>query len=85
MIDFKMANVHTKTYSSDNKFLVDVVETENDYEAWIYRKGDGIKNLMFGCPKTQQSYSEFIELVMYNLDTYKHDYWLDAFDRDYAY
>ena len=66
----------TMTYSHDNYF-VDIVTTGSHYEAWIYRddyfyRGDkGRKRFMFGRPKDQQSYFDFMELVTNSIGDYE--------------
>lgn len=55
----------------DHGYLIDIVTLRNDYEAWIYCEDDGVKHLMFGMPKEQQSYEEFLEIVEANIDDYR--------------
>ena len=64
----KKSNFKTETFTWDGGFMVDVVTTSDTYEAWIYHKDYGIKELMFGMPKKQQSYEKFIEIVEWNVD-----------------
>lgn len=69
-------------YSAGDGFLIDVFEnkTEDTYEAWIYHKDYGMKNLMFGMPTTQQRYKEFLECVECDIDEQKRIY-----SEDYIY
>lgn len=49
-------------------FMVDIVETPTEYEAWLYHKDYGIKELMFGTNKTQhKDRADFCEMVENNL------------------
>lgn len=55
-------------------FYVDIVESEDEYEAWLLKKDYGVSSLMFGCPKHQEcdnsdwSFERFVyELVEPNL------------------
>ena len=57
-------------------YLVDIVTTKEDYIAWIYKDSIGKKDLMFGCPKDQQSYFEFYEIVKANVTDY-----MDLYDK----
>lgn len=52
----------TMTYEHEG-YLVDIVTEKDNYEAWIYLKDYGDKHMMFGMPKSQQSYFEFFEIV----------------------
>lgn len=71
-------NIKTSTYWINNDFLVDIVETPENYEAFLYSKDYSIKMSMFGCPISQQSYDYFLELVETNLqehiEAYKNEY-----------
>lgn len=59
----------TKTYVHHG-YLIDIVANRNDYEAWIYADDMGEKHLMFGAPKCQQAYNDFLDLVQANFDDY---------------
>lgn len=60
-------------YTKDT-FVVEVFEEEELYEAWIYEKSYGVKNLMFGIAKDDMSKDEFVQLVFNNFDQYANDY-----------
>ena len=56
-------------------FYVDIVEYEEDLEAWLLKKDFGVSSLMFGWPKRQEcdnsdwSFERFVnELVEPNLE-----------------
>ena len=66
----KKANAITRTYDYDGTYMVDVVTTDDYYEAWLYNILYGIKTSMFGVPKSQQSYREFLDIVVSNIDEY---------------
>ena len=55
----------------DHGYIIDIVSLRNDYEAWISCEDYGIKHLMFGMPKEQQSYKEFCDIVEANINDYK--------------
>ena len=59
--------ISTTTYEH-GEFLVDIVTTEDSYEAWICRKNYGMKALFFGVFKKQNTLDKFLELVKANLD-----------------
>lgn len=77
-------NFKIETFEFES-WIVDIVTTDTNYEAWIYRSEYGVKMLMFGMPKEQQSYDEFIDIVEGNLETneyqsmYLYDYCSDEF------
>lgn len=70
--------INIETYRYDNDYYIDIIETSEYLEAWIYNKNYGIKMLMFGTPILEQSYSEFIELAETGapafIKYYKEDY-----------
>ena len=51
-------------------FMVDIVEMEDVFEAYLYRNGYGVKSLMFGVDKAQTTKEDFISLVSANLHTH---------------
>ena len=67
-------NYKFKTFGYDDGFRMDIVITENNYEGWIYHKDYGVKKLMFGLPKSQQTYDEALEIFSYNVDEYIESY-----------
>lgn len=68
----KKTNIITETYrlSLFDGFLVEIEETESEYAAYLYHEEYGIKMLMYGMPKEQQSKAEFMEIVEYSVDDY---------------
>ena len=54
---------------------IDIVETSGEYMAYIQIDTCGIKSLMFGAPKEQQSKDYFIQLVEANLSDYADSYY----------
>lgn len=65
-------NVKITRYES-NDLWVDVIETEDNFEAWTTLKDYGVSNLLFGMPKYQPvnedvDYDSFVEIVAANLD-----------------
>lgn len=59
----------------EDVFIVEVMETETEYEAWIRLQSYGVSMLMFGSPKVQPafgevSYDDFISLVESNIQEY---------------
>lgn len=76
----KLDDVKTETFWVRDLFFVDVNTLPENYEAWIYHKEYGVKMLMFGMPKYQQSYEEFLELVDDDAATY-----IDNYSQEYMY
>lgn len=64
------SNDKTETFdivAYGTNFKLDIVETCADYEAYIYAPAYSIKELMFGCPKEQQTKAEYMDIVAGNL------------------
>ena len=51
-------------------FMVDIVETEDSFEAHLYRDGYGVKIFMVGVNKAQTTKEAFISLVDDNMCDY---------------
>lgn len=64
----------TETFDAGSGFRMDVVITSDCYEAWIYHESIGIKVLMFGLPKDQQTYKKAVEIMKDNFTGYISDY-----------
>ena len=66
----------TKTTNYDVKggFYIDVVETENEYGAWMYHKDYDIKALMFYEDKATYGRDAFMSLVDVSVVGFKDDY-----------
>jgi len=58
------------TYCFDRHYIVDIFKVDDTYEAWLYNREYGIKDLMFGMPVEQQSFDEFLEIVEANVPEY---------------
>ncbi len=64
----------------DTGFMIDIVDDlENDsYEAWLYHRGYGVKDMMIGMPKTQGDFRMFTSYVSAHIDCdmcyYQHRY-----------
>ncbi len=62
----KRTEIKTITYDTGfRNFMVDVVETDYGYEAYLYKSDHGIKDLMFGLQ--EKDIDEFVETVEANL------------------
>lgn len=75
----RLNEIKTETYTLCG-FIVDIVENSEDFEAYIQKTGYGVKSLVFGMPKNQQTYNDFLDLVEINLlnepyfEDYENDY-----------
>lgn len=70
-----------KTYELNDKrgHMIDIVETADTYNVWIYSEFYGTKTLMFGVLKEYfSSYNELKDFVLANL--YENGY-LEIYDR----
>ena len=64
----------TITYVYDDEYMIDIVTTRTTFESWIYKRDYCTKMFLFGVPKDQQPYFEFMELVKENIPDYIEDY-----------
>lgn len=62
-----------ETYEFDGGFRVDIVETSDTYEAWLYHKDAGIKSLIIGgVPKNKPLTADAIaEDLAESIESYK--------------
>lgn len=74
----KVMSIRTTTYE-DGDFLIDIVETDKAWEAWLYRKDYGVKDLMFGMLKKDYSEDRFLNFVIVNLEWHE-----EFYDKDHA-
>lgn len=65
----KQTDVKLTRYEAGD-YWIDIVELPNEFESWITHKNYGVSDLMFGCPKQQQTLDSFIDLVRCNLADY---------------
>ena len=68
-LDFK-----TKTYSVKREYLIDVVETDDYYEGYIYTKDSTIKMFMIGCPSETVTEAEFRDMLEDDLAVFVSEY-----------
>lgn len=84
-------NITTTTYKFNDNYYIDIVELDDTFEAWIYNKDVGDKELMFSVAKDQpdakigpKHYTKelFIDLVLAN-NVYRYiaDYF-DEYERE---
>lgn len=64
-----------------NEYYIDIVEMEDEFEAWICEKGDGVSLFALGLPKYQPSFQEsgetfasFYEFVEEKLEEFIDEY-----------
>lgn len=80
----KRVNNEIATYEYKINIRVDIVETPDSFEAWIYDKNYGIKELMWGEPKNntrfnepyRQTFEEFKKLVSASIEKYIGSYYM---------
>ncbi len=81
-------NIKITTYDYRDGFKVDVIENieKEVIEAWLYHKDCGIKELMFGVPKHQEStglsitLDGFLDMVEANLESQNY---IDNYEDEY--
>lgn len=57
-------------YEVAGGFLIDIIETKDQFEAWISLKGYGKKEHMFGGRKESETLESFSEIVYGNIPRY---------------
>lgn len=79
MLKFTKVKLTTKTIETKyagHRFLIDIVESENRIEAWIYTANMGVKDYMFGVLKENHPAEDFIGIVKDRFEEYA-DLYLD--------
>lgn len=79
----KIENINITTYEYKNGTMIEIVEKDDSFEAWIYDENYGVKDLMWGEPihNTRfgkpyvQTYENFVKLVEENIEEYIEDYY----------
>jgi hypothetical protein len=67
----RLENIRSmESYAYDSEHYIDIIETNETYEAWLYKRDYGFKTLMFGVPITQQSKEVFMHIVTANVLQY---------------
>ena len=68
----------TTTYNPEGDWYIDVIETDDMFEAWIYLGSYGIKSLMWCSPKQQEygtiTRKDFLDMVKTNFISYANGY-----------
>ena len=66
--------VKTTVYDMGEGWRVDITEEIETYNAWIYYKDCGIKELMFGVGKDKIDFDSFCDMVTANYEEYQDSY-----------
>ena len=68
----------TTTYNPEGDWYIDIIETDDMFEAWIYLRSYGVKSLMWGSPKQQEygtvTRKHFLDMVKTNFIYYANGY-----------
>lgn len=80
----KEVNNKITTYEYKRNIRVDIVETLDEFEAWIYDENYGVKGFMWGEPKNHmrfnepytQTFEEFKKLVSASIEDYIGSYYM---------
>lgn len=74
----KVVGRKTTTYNPERDWYIDVIETDDMFEAWIYLGSYGVKSLMWGSPKQQEGGTVirkyFLDMVKANFISYANGY-----------
>lgn len=72
------AQIVTRTFDVGNEFFIDIETEGNEHRAWIYHKGYGVKQLMFGV--ADQDMDDFMVAVKCDIASSKKIYREDIMD-----
>ena len=76
-------DLKTTAYNVGDGFCIDIVETDDLFEAWIYHIDYGIKEYMFGSLKSDKTdYGVFVSMARNEFDDYRDDYYSEYMDGD---
>lgn len=74
----KVVGRKTTTYNPEGDWYIDIIETDDMFEAWIYLGSYGVKSLMWGSPKQQEygtvTRKDFLNMVKTNFIYYTNGY-----------
>ena len=71
----KLINHSITTYIYKNIWRIDIINNKSTYEAWIYHKDYGIKNLMWSVEAEHyRNIADFTALAEKNADDYIYTY-----------
>lgn len=76
----KISDIKTDTYQFSENYFIDIVTSNDGYDAFLYNKNYGIKVFMFGCPRYYQTYDEFLGMVYVNATDYIYEYETEYLD-----
>lgn len=71
--------LRTQTYEMGDGYMLDVTEGRDTYEAWVWREGFGVKDLMFSALKSKMGMDDFMLMAEKNYPRYA-----DKFAQAYA-
>ena len=69
----KIENLVKETFRC-GEYIIEISETDEAFEAWIYSERYGVKMFMFGAQKRITPLAEFIEMVDVNFWDYMNMY-----------
>lgn len=70
----KITEITTTVCEMPDGFMIDIIEQDNRFEAYLYHKSYGIKSFMYGLLKSDADKAAFIENVECNFNEYKEMY-----------
>lgn len=69
------------SYSVKDDYVVEVIIQDDYAEFWLYKRGYGIKQYMFGIPKENiKNENVIIDLIKYNFNAYTNIYKKEVID-----
>lgn len=73
----KKINIETEFYKF-GPYIAEIRKTDTSWEYYLQHKDNGIVSLIFGCPKSECTYEQFLDLVDVNIQDdikfYKENY-----------
>lgn len=64
----------TETYSIGKGFMLDITETHDDYEAWVWMEGMGVKEFFYGKRKDTTTHDTFVDDALKLYTTFAEKY-----------
>ena len=71
-VNQKISTITTRYHG--HRFMVDIVETDAGFDAWIYTDEIGIKVFMFGVSKQDRTGDDFLVMIMDTFEDYAKSY-----------
>ena len=78
----KLAQVVTLTYVYDDQYMIDLTINSGVIEVWLWKKGIGIKDYLFGVFTKDTSYEQALEMAEHCIEN---DNYIEFYESEYVY